>query len=83
VQKFPDRANLVLQWSDPDTGKRRSKTAGTRDRNLAELRRADLEAALNSGVCNSSRNRPQKTTDPRAADNDARVGSETSSDDAG
>jgi hypothetical protein len=37
VQRCSDRANLMLQWLDPDTGKRRSKSAGTRDRDEAEL----------------------------------------------
>jgi len=30
VQKFPDRKNLVLQWHDPDTGKRKEQVG--RDR---------------------------------------------------
>src|SRR5262245_10288585 len=49
VQRFPDRANLVLQWHDPDTGRRKSKTAGTADEREAEQRRADLEYELNNG----------------------------------
>ena len=28
VQNFPDRPHLMLQWHDPETGKRKSKTAG-------------------------------------------------------
>ena len=31
VQRFKDREALVLQWLDPDTGKRKSKSAGTAD----------------------------------------------------
>jgi hypothetical protein len=27
VQRFPDRPRLVLQWHDPETGKRRSSNA--------------------------------------------------------
>jgi integrase len=49
VQKFPDRANLVLQWLDPDTGKRKSKSAETADPKEAETKRADHEADLNNG----------------------------------
>jgi hypothetical protein len=46
VQRFKDRKHLVLQWTDPDTGKR--KRAGTADEQLAEARRVDLEADLNN-----------------------------------
>jgi integrase len=49
VQKFPDRPHLVLQWHDPDTGRRKSKTAGTADADKAEDQRADLESDLNHG----------------------------------
>jgi hypothetical protein len=56
VQRSRGRANLMLQWHDPDTGKRRSKTAGTMNRDEAELRRADLEATLNLSIRDSSRN---------------------------
>lgn len=48
VQEFPDRPHLVLQWHDPITGKRRSKTAGTADPQAAEDKRADLESDLNN-----------------------------------
>src|SRR5262245_28105724 len=48
VQRFKDRPHLVLQWTDPDTGKRKSKSAGTADEKLAEARRVDLEADLNN-----------------------------------
>jgi hypothetical protein len=40
---------LVLQWHDPDTGRRKSKTAGTADPKEAEGLRADLEYELNHG----------------------------------
>jgi hypothetical protein len=56
VQEFPDRDNLVLQWHDPDTGKRRSKTTGTSNRDEAEVLRSDLEAVLNFRIRNTSRN---------------------------
>jgi hypothetical protein len=52
VAHFLDRTSLVLQWYDPNTGKRCSKTARTSNRDEAELRRADLEAALNFSRCN-------------------------------
>src|SRR3954447_20763738 len=49
VQRFKDRPHLVLQWLDPDTGKRKSKSAGTADPKEAEGKRADLESDLNNG----------------------------------
>ena len=49
VQRFPDRSNLVLQWFDPDTGRRRSQSSETPDAELAEKKRADLEYELNHG----------------------------------
>jgi hypothetical protein len=49
VQAFQDRPHLVLQWHDPDTGKRKSKSAKTADPEEAEAARVDLEADLNNG----------------------------------
>jgi integrase len=49
IQQFNDRPFPVLQWIDPETGKRKSKTAGTADPKEAELARADLEYELNHG----------------------------------
>jgi integrase len=49
VQRFADRPNLVLQWHDPETGKRKSQSAETADEKQAETKRADLEADLNAG----------------------------------
>jgi integrase len=49
VQKFKDREALMLQWLDPDTGKRKSKSTGTNDPDKAEQVRADLEYELNHG----------------------------------
>jgi integrase len=49
VQEFQDRDNLVLQWHDPDTGRRKSKSAGTNDPKEAEKARADLEYELAHG----------------------------------
>jgi integrase len=48
VQAFKDRPALMLQWIDPDTGKRRSKSARTSDPKEAEDRRVDLESDLNN-----------------------------------
>jgi Meiotically Up-regulated Gene 113 (MUG113) protein len=47
VQRSAGRRALMLQWHDPDTGKRKSKSAGTPDACLAESRRCDLETELN------------------------------------
>jgi integrase len=44
-----DRPHLVLQWLDPDTGKRCSRTAGTANPRDAEAARTDLESDLNAG----------------------------------
>ena len=49
VQRFKDRPHLMLQWTDPDTGKRKSKSAETADEKEAEQARADLEYELNHG----------------------------------
>jgi hypothetical protein len=49
VQAFQDRGNLVLQWHDPDTGRRKSKSARTNDPKRAEDARAELEHELNHG----------------------------------
>jgi integrase len=50
VQLFPDRPHLMLQWHDPVTGKRKSRTAGTCNPLEAEKKRADLEYELNHGL---------------------------------
>jgi integrase len=50
VQKFKDRPALMLQWLDPETGKRRSESAGTADHDQAETKRADKEYELNHGL---------------------------------
>jgi integrase len=49
VQRFADRKHLMLQWIDPETGKRKSKSAGTDDEEKAGAARADLEYELNHG----------------------------------
>jgi integrase len=48
VTHFIDRTHLVLQWTDPDTGRKKSKTAGTSDPTVAEAKRIDLESDLNN-----------------------------------
>jgi integrase len=50
VQHFADRDTLMLQWHDPDTGRRKSRSAGTCNPVDAEKRRADLEYELNHGL---------------------------------
>ena len=50
VQHFADRPFLVLQWHDPETGKRKSKSAETCNPLDAERKRADLEYELNNGL---------------------------------
>jgi integrase len=46
VQSFKDRSNLMLQWFDPETGRRKSKSAETADPAEAEDKRKDLEYEL-------------------------------------
>jgi integrase len=50
VQHFADRPYLMLQWHDPETGKRKSQSAQTNNPVEAELLRADLEYELNHGL---------------------------------
>jgi integrase len=45
-----DSPYLLLQWLDPGTGKRKSKSAETCNPAEAEKRRADLEYELNNGL---------------------------------
>jgi hypothetical protein len=49
VQHFKGRKHLMLQWLDPETGKRKSRSAATDDPKAAEQKRADLEYELNHG----------------------------------
>jgi integrase len=49
VQSFKDRPYPMLQWIDPDTGQRKSKTAGTAEEKAVEQARADMEYELNNG----------------------------------
>lgn len=50
VQRFKGRKHLVLQWIDPDTGKRKSKSAETTILDVAETKRTELEYELNHGL---------------------------------
>src|SRR5262245_6390655 len=50
IQRMTDREHDTLQWHDPVTGKRKSKSAGTCNPLEAELKRADLEYELNNGL---------------------------------
>src|SRR5262245_58606126 len=50
VQAFPDRTTLQLQWHDPETGRRRTRSSGTADPALAEDARSDLECRLTDGT---------------------------------
>jgi integrase len=44
-----DRPSLQLQWVDPTTGRRKTRSAGTSDPKKAEDQRKDLEYELNHG----------------------------------
>jgi integrase len=50
VLNQPDRPFLKLEWVDPETNRRRSKSARTADPREAEKLRADLEYELNNGI---------------------------------
>jgi integrase len=50
VQNYADRPYLLLQWLDPATGKRKSKSAETCNPIEAEKKRSDLEYELNHGL---------------------------------
>ena len=54
VQQFYDRPTLILQWVNPDTGQRKSKSARTTDFEKAEIARRDLEYELNHGTYQAS-----------------------------
>jgi integrase len=49
VQRFKDREHLVLQWLDA-TGKRKSRSAGTADPEVAKREAARLEVRLEEGL---------------------------------
>lgn len=47
IQRFVDRSNLMLQWIDPLTGKRKTRSTETDSEKEAERQRVVLEAKLN------------------------------------
>jgi integrase len=47
VVPFPDRPALQLQWRDPQSGERKTRSAKTADPEEAEKKRGDLEYELN------------------------------------
>jgi integrase len=49
VQEFRGRKYLQLQWHDPHTGKRCTRSTNTNDPREADVQRGDLQAALNEG----------------------------------
>jgi integrase len=56
-----DRDKLQLQWTCPDTGRRKSRSAGTADPDIAEQKRSDLEYELNHGIAHESSKMPWET----------------------
>jgi integrase len=50
ILKQPDRQFFKLEWVEPDTGRRRSRSAKTADPEEAEKARGDLEYELNHGL---------------------------------
>ena len=49
VFSYPDRANLVLGYVDPVSGKRKTKSAGTSDPGAAERAAGEWEKELRTG----------------------------------
>ena len=49
VVKYPDRKNLVLRWIDPETGRKRTKSAKTTRKREAQRLAGKLEADLAAG----------------------------------
>ena len=50
IQKRKNTSKLQLEWLEPETGRRRSKSSGASDPKLAEKLRQDLEYELNHGL---------------------------------
>jgi integrase len=50
LMDYGDRRWLMLQWLDPDTGRRKTRSTKTRDRQEAEKLRADLQYELAHGL---------------------------------
>src|SRR6266568_6061171 len=49
VQRLNDRPNFALRWNDPETGRCKTKSAGTADPKEADKARSDLEYELAHG----------------------------------
>jgi integrase len=58
VCAFKDRKAPMLQWTDPETGKRKSQSAGAVDAGKVESARGDLEYQLNNGLRNQKSKMP-------------------------
>jgi integrase len=58
VLNQPDRPFLKLEWVEPDTDRRRSRSAKTADPDEAEKARADLEYELNHGLASEPSKMP-------------------------
>ena len=58
VIEYADRKNLLLSYRDPNTGRLKTKSAGTADRKTAEKAAAVFEAELRDGRYSS----PSRTT---------------------
>jgi integrase len=56
-----DRRFLRLEWLEPETGRRRGKSAKTDDPDVAEKARADLEYELNHGMAHEPSKMPWQT----------------------
>jgi integrase len=56
VQPFKGRKYLQLQWHDPHTGDRKTRSTETNDPRQAEQQRADLEYQLNHGIYGGASN---------------------------
>lgn len=55
------RTSFQLQWVDPDTGQRKTKSAKTADPQVAETKRGELEYELNHGIAHEQSKMPWKT----------------------
>lgn len=53
VNRYGPGRNLVLRWTDPDTGERKARSAGTTDPKNAERQAGELEKELQAGRCQS------------------------------
>jgi integrase len=61
ILKQPDRPFLKLEWVEPETGRRLSRSAKTANPDAAEQARADLEYELNHGLAQEPSKMPWDT----------------------